>query len=183
MLQASGWPKRKCHLIGFSFLRRKEMIRRFVFMTVLAALVVAPVAGQALATQKVLTLDGAKKIAAAARSFAESKSWNVNIAIVDGAGDLMYFERKLGVQSGSIDVAILKASSAAKFKRPGKVFSDAIQKVPGLAMVPGALAVEGGLPIFWNGELLGGIGISGVTSAQDGVIAAAALEKLGEILE
>lgn len=143
----------------------------------------AGAAAQGLATQKVLTLEGAKKIAAAAENHATAQGWRVNIAIVDDAGDLLYFERRLGVQTGSIDVAILKAASAARFKRATKVFSDLIAGQPGLAMVPGAIAVEGGLPIFWEGELLGAIGISGVTSAQDGMIAKAAVDAVEGILK
>jgi glc operon protein GlcG len=159
------------------------MIRQ-VSVLLAAVLLLSGLAGaQGLATQKVLTLQAAKEIAAAAESFAKEKGWKVNVAIVDAAGDLLYFQRMLGVQSGSITVAQRKAESAAKFKRPTKVFSDAIAGAPGLAMVPGALAVEGGLPITWKGDFLGGIGISGVTSAQDGIIAKAALDALPEILE
>ncbi len=79
-------------------------------------------------------------------------------------------------------VAMKKAESAAKFKRPTKAFSDGIPNKPGLAMVPGALAVEGGLPIVWKGELLGSIGVSGVTSEQDGMIAQAGVDALTTIL-
>ncbi len=157
---------------------------RYVVATVILALLMTPVAGAAeLATQKVLTLDAAKEIAAAAESFAKQKNWKVNIAICDAAGNLLYFQRMLGVQIGSIAVAMKKAESAAKFKRPTKVFSDASPNKPGLAMIPGALAVEGGLPISWEGELLGSIGVSGVTSEQDGMIAKAAVDAVKKILQ
>jgi uncharacterized protein GlcG (DUF336 family) len=82
-----------------------------------------------------------------------------------------------GVQIGSIDVALAKAKSAVYFKRPTKVFEDAMKGEGGarIATLPNAVAIEGGLPIFKDGIIVGAIGISGASSAQDGVVAAAGL--------
>ena len=155
---------------------------RFLLALVLTLTPLAASAAE-LATKKVLTLEAAKEIAAAAQAHAKANNWKVNIAILDDGANLLYFERTLGVQIGSIDVALVKAESAAKFKRPTKAFSDGIPNRPGIAMIPGGFAIEGGLPIMWEGELLGSIGVSGVTSAQDGQIAQAAIDALPKILK
>ncbi len=157
------------------------MIRCSLVLALLLASLSASAAE--LATKKALTLEAAKEIAATAQAYAKANNWKVNIAILDEGANLLYFERTLGVQIGSIDVALVKAESAAKFKRPTKAFSDAIGGKPGLAMLPGGFAVEGGLPLMWEGELLGSIGVSGVTSEQDGQIAQAAVDALPKILK
>jgi uncharacterized protein GlcG (DUF336 family) len=103
------------------------------------------------------------------------------IAIVDPAGDLVYFERMDDTQVGSVDVAIAKARTAARFKRATKVFQDAVAAGgEGLRMLglPGAVPVEGGVPIVVAGKYIGAIGASGGTSAQDGQVAAAGLAVL-----
>jgi uncharacterized protein GlcG (DUF336 family) len=100
------------------------------------------------------------------------------VAIVDPAGDLVYFERMDGTQLGSVDVAIDKARSAARFKRPTKAFQDTLaQGGDGLRVLSlrGAVPVEGGVPLARNGQIIGAIGVSGGTSAQDGQCAQAAI--------
>lgn len=162
------------------------MIRsiRTLALAALLALTTSGLAAAAeLATQKVLTLEAAKEVVAAAEAYAKQQGWKVNIAICDASGDLLYFQRMLGVQTGSIQVAMSKAESAANFRRPTKVFADIIKDNPGIAMLPGALAIEGGLPLVHEGEFLGSIGVSGVTSQQDGMIAKAGVDALGSILE
>ena len=79
-----------------------------------------------LATKKALTLEVTKGIAAAAEKHAKENGWNVVIAILDDGGHLLYLQRMDGVQIGSIEVAIRKAESAINFKRPTKVFGDAV---------------------------------------------------------
>jgi len=143
-------------------------------------------AGQAsaaeLATKKALTLDVTKDIAAAAEAHAKGNGWNVVIAILDDGGNLLYLQRMDGVQIGSIEVAIRKAESAVNFKRPTKVFGDAVGGRTALVALPGAMPFEGGLPITWQGELIGSIGVSGVTAQQDGMIAKAGTMALPNIL-
>jgi uncharacterized protein GlcG (DUF336 family) len=118
-----------------------------------------------LADKKVLTLEGAKKVAAAAETEARKNNWNVVIAVVDDGGHLVYLQRIDGTQTGSIDVAIQKARTAQAFKRPTKVFEDAIAGGRNaLIALHGALPLEGGLPIMVGGQLVGAIGVSGVKS-------------------
>lgn len=133
-----------------------------------------------LADKKVLTLEGAKKVAAAAEAEARKNNWNVVIAVVDDGGSLLYLQRIDGTQTGSIDVAIQKARTAQAFKRPTKVFEDAIAggRVA-LVALHGALPLEGGVPIMVGGQLVGAIGVSGVKSTEDGQIAKAGAEAIG----
>ena len=99
-----------------------------LFALVFAALLATLSFGAAaqLADKKSLTLEAAKKIAAAAEGEAQKNKWNVVIAVVDDGGHLIYLQRMDGTQTGSIDVAMRKAHTAMAFKRPTKVFEDAI---------------------------------------------------------
>jgi uncharacterized protein GlcG (DUF336 family) len=127
-----------------------------------------------LLSKRTLSLAAAKKVAAAAESFAMGKGWNVVIAIVDDGGHLIHLTRMDGTQIGSIEVAQAKARTALAFKRPTKVWDEAL--TGGRAAVlglPGVTPVEGGLPLSAGGEIIGAIGVSGVTSDQDGQIAQA----------
>lgn len=148
----------------------------------LAFSLLAPVLSAQTASKKVLTLEGARKIAAAAEAEARKNSWNVAIAIVDDGGNLIYQQRMDGTQVASIDIAPFKARGAVGFKRPTKEFEDRATKGPtGLVKVPWLAPVEGGLPIVIGGELVGAIGVSGVTSQQDGIVAAAGLTAAAEM--
>jgi uncharacterized protein GlcG (DUF336 family) len=127
-----------------------------------------------LATRKTLTLEAAKKIAAAAEAEARKNNWNVVIAIVDDGGNLVYLQKMDGTQIASIDIAQFKARGAIGFKRPTKEFEDRLAKgATALVRVPWAAPIEGGLPLVNGGEFIGAIGVSGVTSQQDGIVAAA----------
>ncbi len=127
-----------------------------------------------LADQKVLTLDGARQVAAAAEATARQNGWNVVIAIVDAGGHLILLHRLDNTQIGSVEVAQAKARSAALFRRPTKVMADALaQGSSAFLALPGAMPVEGGVPLVADGVVVGAIGVSGVTSQQDGVIAQA----------
>jgi len=136
-----------------------------------------------LADKKALTLEVAKRIAAAAEEEAVKNKWNVVIAIVDDGGSLVYLQRLDDTQIGSIEVALQKAKSAASFRRPTKVLEDALVggRTP-ILMLPGAMPIEGGLPIVLDGKVLGAIGVSGVTAPQDGQIAKAGMDALPKIL-
>ncbi|MCH7408027.1 heme-binding protein [Belliella sp. DSM 111904] len=129
-------------------------------------------------TQPVLNLDLANKIANAAQEKATSENWNVVITILDQGGNLVLLKKMDGTQIGSIEVAQLKAKTAFEFKRSTKVFEDMIKGGAVHLNTMPITAVEGGLPIFKDGQIIGAIGISGVTSAQDGIIAEAALKAL-----
>jgi glc operon protein GlcG len=125
--------------------------------------------------------DNAKKAAAAAIAEARKNSFTMAIAVVDTAGNLVYFEKMDGTQTGSVNVSIEKARSAVLFKRPTKSFQDTVaQGGVGLRMLglPGAVPVDGGIPLVEGGKIVGAIGASGGTSDQDGQCAQAGANTL-----
>jgi len=129
-----------------------------------------------------ISLDVAKKIAAAAFDEAKKNSWvPVVVVIIDWSGSPVYLERMDGTLYAGVDVAIRKAQSAAAFKRSTKDFADLLAQ-GGLGnrflRLPHAMPVEGGLPILIDGKIVGAIGVSGVTAQQEGLIAAAGLAAL-----
>ena len=130
----------------------------------------------------VLTLALAKALCAAAIETAKQNAWTVCVSLFDDGGNLVCFERMDGTQIGSITVSQEKGLTAVRFKRPTKVFEDMVRG-GGYHMLglPGATPVEGGLPLVIDGEIIGAVGVSGVTSAQDGVVAAAAVAHLEKI--
>jgi glc operon protein GlcG len=135
------------------------------------------------ATRQVLTLEIAKQIAAAAAAEAAANKWTVVISILDEGGNLMYLERIDDTQIASIQVAQEKARSAIGFKRPTKVFEDAVASGrTAILKLPGAMPIEGGIPLMLNGRVAGAIGVSGVTSQQDGQIAKAGADALAKIV-
>jgi glc operon protein GlcG len=128
-----------------------------------------------------ITLEQAKKVMAGAEAEAKKNNWNVVIAILDSGGHVVMLNRMDGAQFGSLDVARDKAYSAVAFRRPTKVFQDLIgQGGPNLRLLnlSGASLLEGGIPIVVGGKLVGGIGVSGVTSQQDAQIGQAGLDAL-----
>lgn len=118
----------------------------------------------------------AKKVAAAALEEARKNNFLMVIAVTDAAGDLVYLEKMDGVQTASVRIAEGKARSAALYKRPTKVWQDTLAgggdglRVLGLE---GAVPVEGGVPIVVGGKIVGAIGTSGGSAAQDGQVARA----------
>jgi glc operon protein GlcG len=128
-------------------------------------------------TRKTLSLDEAKKVAAAASAKARAENWTVVIAVLDVGGHLIYLERADGTQLGSVVVAQEKARTALLFKRPTKALEEGVLggRVHMMSL-PGVTAVEGGLPLLKDGEIVGSIGVSGVMSSQDGQVAAAGAE-------
>ncbi|MBK8018606.1 MAG: heme-binding protein [Betaproteobacteria bacterium] len=129
--------------------------------------------------KKALSLEAVKKVAAAAEAEAVKNKWNVVITIVDEGGQLLYLQRMDGAQYGSVDVAIRKARTSSAFKRSTKVFEDAIAGGrTAILSLDQALTLEGGLPLVFNGQIVGAIGVSGVTSQQDGQIAKAGADSL-----
>lgn len=127
-----------------------------------------------MVNKPVLTLESAKRIAAAAEAEAHRNEWHVTIAIVDGGGHLLYLQRGHETQFGSVETAIQKAHAAVAFQRPTKASEDAVLsgRLIHLAL-PGVIPAEGGIPLEIDGAIVGGLGISGVRSFQDGQIAAA----------
>ena len=128
-----------------------------------------------------VNLEQARKVLAAAIADARKQNLPMAVAIVDNAGQLVAFERMDNTQTASVLVAQDKAMAAAMYRRPTKVFQDALAAGgAGLRIVTlrGATAVEGGLPIVIDGKIIGGIGVSGGSSEQDGVVAKAGTDGL-----
>jgi len=149
----------------------------------LATILSAALPGAELATKKALTLEIARGMAAAGEEFARKNGWRVAIAIVDEGGYLIYFQRMDGAPLSSVDLANRKARTAAIFGRPSKAYNERIQQgETGVVAIPGVLPFEGGLPITYEGQVLGGIGVSGVTSQQDGMVAQAGLDALAAMV-
>lgn len=128
-----------------------------------------------------ISLEQARQVIAAAEAEANSNHWPVAIAVVDGAGFLVAFARLENTQLGSIEVALQKARTSAHFRRPTKVLEETLAAGGANAKIlslPGALPIEGGLPIVHNGQIIGAIGVSGVKSTEDAQIATAGLSAL-----
>ncbi len=124
-----------------------------------------------------ITLEGAKRLAAAAEAEALRRGWTVAIAVVDPTGGMVLLHVLDGTQPASQDIAVEKARTAARFKRPTKAMEDAVAggRMSLLSVSRHALMLEGGVPVVRDGTIIGAIGISGMASAQDGEIAATAL--------
>ena len=117
-----------------------------------------------------------RSVAAPAIAEARKNQWTMAVAIVDPAGDLVYFEKMDNTQVGSVDVAMSRRASSARFKRPTKAFQDALAAGGEgwrILALEGAVAVEGGVPLVVGGKIVGAIGASGGSAQQDGQAAAA----------
>jgi glc operon protein GlcG len=123
-----------------------------------------------------ISVEPAKKAAAAALAEAVKNHWVMAVAVVDPNGTLVYYEKMDNTQIGSAQVSINKARSAALYKRPTKALQDALASGgPGVRVLAleGAVPVEGGVPILADGKIIGAIGVSGDTSEHDGICAQA----------
>ena len=174
MIKTAG-PKEEHAVI-----RRPKVFLSFMLL----ASLVAPATGSAqLMNKRALTLAAAKQIAAAAEAEATKNNWRVVIAIVDDGGHLIYLQRTDETPTGSLDVAIQKAWSAAAYKRPTKALEDAVAGGRNVILaLPHVMPIEGGLPIVVDGKVIGGIGVSGGTAQQDGITAKAGVDALPTVL-
>lgn len=130
-----------------------------------------------------ITLETARKAVAGAQAQAKKLNVNFVITVLDSGGNVVLVERMDGAQFGSVEISRQKAWAAVAFRRPTKVWEDAVAsggagvRVLGL---PGAIPSEGGLPIMVGGKVVGGIGVSGGTAQQDGQVAKAGLDALAK---
>ena len=156
-----------------------------VVAVLVAVVIIVTVAGaqSAMPYGAPVSVEMAKKVAAAALAEAAKNNWTMAVAVVDPSGNLVYYEKMDNTQLGSTKICINKARSAALFKRPTKAFQDALAgggagtRVLGLE---GAVPVEGGVPLVVEGKIIGAIGMSGDTSENDAQCAnagAASLQK------
>ena len=128
---------------------------------------------------RTLTLAAAKALVEAGESEAVRRGWAVAIAVVNPEGGLILLHVLDGTQPASQDIAVAKARSAARFQRPTKALEDALAGGrTALLGVPGVLPLEGGVPVILGDAIVGAVGVSGMASSEDGVIAAAALQVL-----
>ncbi|MDH2916646.1 MAG: heme-binding protein [Gallionella sp.] len=132
-----------------------------------------------MASKPILTLEDAKRIAAAAEAEAQKNGWKVVVAVVDDGGHLLYLQRSHETQWGSVETAIMKAHAAVAFQRPTKASEDAVLsgRLIHLAL-PGVIPAEGGVPLVRDDIIIGGLGVSGVRSVQDGQVATAGANTL-----
>jgi len=156
-------------------------IRIFAAALVLALFGIAGSASAQFVEKKTVSLALAKKMAAAAEAEATKNNWAMVITVVDDGGNIVYIGRMDGAPLGSIDVSQGKAHTALAFRRPSKAFQDLVdQNQAHLVTLPHVTAVQGGLPIMLDGKVVGAIGVSGGTSAQDEQCAQAGINAIGE---
>lgn len=152
----------------------------FAFIVGVILIAVAPRSTSAqLLEKKTVSLAAAKKMVTAAEAEAAKNNWTMVFSVLDDGGNLIYLARMDGTQIGSIEVSQGKARTALEFKRPSKAFQDLIDKDQAHLITLGhIIAVQGGLPITVDGKVIGAIGASGGTSAQDEQCAQAGLNAL-----
>ncbi|MBV9556010.1 MAG: heme-binding protein [Pseudolabrys sp.] len=124
-----------------------------------------------------INLENAKKVAAAAMDEAKKRNWGIFcVAIVNPAGELVYFEKQDNCQNASVTISQHKARVSARYRRPTLVFETLIGKGPYftyLLSLDDVVASRGGNPIVVGGKLIGAIGVSGGSGAQDNVLSLA----------
>ncbi|MEM8636071.1 MAG: heme-binding protein [Pseudomonadota bacterium] len=131
-------------------------------------------------TQPVLSAASASAIVAGCDAYAKERGWEVNIAVMDQGRNLMAFLRMDGAPLGSLEISQWKANASSSFPRPTKGAADRARELPAIAAAPNIAIFEGGEPIFADdGTHLGGVGVSGVTGAQDAECARAGIEAAG----
>lgn len=158
-----------------------DMKQTFIKLS-FAALAVASAGAyaQTMAYGAPISLEAAKKAAQAAAAEMRKNNLEMTIAVVDSGGNLVYLERSNQAGLGTIEPAIGKAKAANGIKVPTKVIADLIvnQKLTNLIAVPGAMPVEGGVPLIVNSQVIGAIGVSGGLPPDDGAVANAGAKGL-----
>ena len=129
-------------------------------------------------TKPCLTADDAHKMMAACKAEATKNKWAVTICIVDDAGNAMLLERMEGCGGTSAEVSLGKAKTSAATKRPSKFFEDRAKERPAFLGFPAGLLIQGAVPVIYQGECVGAIGVSGVQSHEDEQVAQAGANAL-----
>jgi glc operon protein GlcG len=118
-----------------------------------------------------LTAADVQKMVAACKNEATKNKWSVSIAVVDDGGYLLYLERLDGAGPVTAEVATEKAVTSARTRRPSKFWEDRVKERPSFMKFPGVLPLQGGVPVMYQNECVGAIGVSGVQSHEDEQIA------------
>ena len=126
-----------------------------------------------------LTADDVHRVMDACKTEARKNNWAASIVIVDDAGALLMAERLDGAAGISAEVALRKARTSAVTRRPTKFWEDRAKDRPGFLTFPADVMLQGGVPLMWEGECVGGVGVSGVQSLEDEQIALAGVAALG----
>jgi len=129
-------------------------------------------------TKPCLTLEDAHKMAAACRQAAARTNEEPTVAVVDDGGHLLYLERPDRNGPNTVEMATLKARTAALRERPSSAFAKRVAERPGFLAVPNCLGVPGGIPIIHKGECVGGVGVSGI-GENDEPVAQAGADAMG----
>src|SRR3989449_7160188 len=142
---------------------------RWIAAALLLSAISAVTAAQTVTEKKTLTIEGAKKVIAAAVAYAKKNNAPGGvIAVVDDGGNLMALERLDGTFAAGATISIGKARTAVLFKRPTKFFEDVIGKGRTAMVAVDFTPLQGGVPILVDGQVVGGIGVGGASSAQQG---------------
>lgn len=157
---------------------------RWIAAALLLSAISAVAVAQTVTEKKTLTIEGAKKVISAAVAYAKkNKAPGGVIAVVDDGGNLMALERLDGTFAAGATISIGKARTAVLFKRPTKVFEDIIKNGrTAMVALPDNLftPLQGGIPIIIDGQIIGGVGVSGASSAaQDEELAIAGANVFG----
>lgn len=161
------------------------MIRKFFAVSTIAVLLcLTPAQSRAQDAPPYgaqITLEVARKVGAAAEAEAKKNNWRMAIAVVDNHGTLVFYQMIDDTQTGSANISVEKARTAAMFRRPSKAFEDNVAGGrTAILGLPGVTPIEGGVPIIVGGKQIGAIGVSGASSAQDGVVAKAGADAAGK---
>lgn len=154
------------------------MLVKFIAGTIMAA-ILAVCAFEAAAQAPPpygapISLENAKKAAAAAVAEVRKNNWAMVIAVTDTGGHLVYFEKMDGPSTAAVNIAIGKSRAAVLFKQPTKNYQDRLAAGQTFLLgLEGAVVVGGGVPIVMDGKIVGAIGVSGGAPEQDGVVATA----------
>ena len=157
-------------------------------LRVVAGITIAVLLGAGLSAQladkKVITLDLARQLAAVGEREIARNSFQMFLAIVDESGIPIFVERVNDAQPGSYEVAIAKARTAALYRRPSKAFDDMVRGgATTLLSIPQLTTVEGGVPLMFEGKVIGAVGLSGGSAVQDGAVAQAVADALAGLVK
>ena len=143
-----------------------KQISRFLASAALVLAAAAPARAQVM-QKKTLTLGGAKQVIAAAQAEAKKSNATGVVAVVDDGGNLIALERLDGTFAAGANISIGKARTAVLFKKPTKFFEDVIKNGrTAMVTIENFTPLQGGIPIFVDGQVVGGVGVSGASSAQ-----------------